>query len=175
MEAEKLAQYSVYVHIYNNGRLFILPSDVSTGFTGNLSSLKEYLNDIQTQDGILLYSVDESEYVQNRRVSRLLSLIHSYEIESQLVDPHPQVYGYNKSFAPYLTETIEVAEIDVEGLKQYLAEARQELRQCNRESKDYGKLKETCRSLRDRLKKAKIYLEKISNLHFELCVKSEDY
>lgn len=167
-------RYAVYVHIYNCGRIFILPSDCEQGFEINLIVFKRYLDEILERNGILLFSLDDSDYEQSKRVNRIIALINSYDFQSQLVDTHPQVHGYEKSFAPYLSETIEVAETDVEGLRHYLTEARRKLKNTPKGSNDHIKVEKHYNALKVRLAMAKHCLSQIRALYFDLCIKTED-
>ena len=83
--------------------------------------------------------------------------------------------GYNHSFRPYLNETLEVAEIDVEGLKQCLADARQTLKRTPRNTIEYHRQKKHLQILKQRLMTAEACLSRISVLYRELCSLNEDH
>ena len=169
---------SLYLHIFKDASIYlILPTEKH----GAISTVVTFLNELrqlEKRQGILLYSIDPLASLDTTSVQELLALISKFRVETQQVDPHPEVYGYDRSFKPYLNETLEVAQIDVEGLQQYLADARNALRRLRRGTLEHQRQKKLVQLIKDRLEQAQRFFSKISLLYRELCgaaTVSEEY
>ena len=174
MNNGRFYQASLYVHIFSNGTVYLIRSAEKRGIEGTLSLLLDELKLLEDKRGILLYSMDSSASVATPKIQELLSVISKFRVETQMVEAHPEVHGYDRSFKPYLNETLEVAEIDVEGLKQHLAEARNNLKRGPRGTLEYQRQKKLVQILKNRLEQAQNYLSKISSLYLELCASNHE-
>jgi hypothetical protein len=175
MKSEIAAQYSLYVHVYSCGKVYLFPSNRKHGFKSDTEALQKEIRYAEQMDGIILYSLEDNADLESSGVvSSVLFYVDHARIPTQLVDAHPEVNGYSRSFAPYLNEALEVAEIDVEGLRGQLRDARRILRNFTRGTMEFQRQRRECGVLHERLKIAKRCLERLSALYFELCVKAEE-
>lgn len=168
MVATRVGTYSIYVHIYSDGEIFLHPQDSPCGIVCDLSRLKHELERVSDSGGELLYSIDDPDMSHQQTVSELSELILSYDVSTELIDPHPEVYGYRESYLPYLNDAVEVAALDIQGLEHYLELARTALRGVPEHSALYKERSELCKILSERLARARDAYKKLSQLQFDL-------
>ena len=107
----------LYLHVYNSGEVFILPDDGLEGIISDHSRLKAECSRLEELKGSILYSYDDPD-----TFSELAKQVIGFVLELELLleftaYPHPQVYGFDNSYALHLFHAIEYAEIDLEGLE----------------------------------------------------------
>lgn len=164
----------LYVHIFSDGRLYLLPMDEEEeGHWSDIQSLRDEIEVASSEGGVLLLSQDDSDEV-TPLAEQVLEFIGAVNIDVFQVDPHPAVHGYYRSYAPYLEDAIEVAELDLEGTVGLLKQLDEEESLIDQEDLS-GKLEIAQERVRlsEQLAEAKRALSKLKALHFEFCVDSE--
>lgn len=168
MVATRVGTYSIYVHIYSDGEVFLHPQSSPCGIVCDIDRLKSELQRVSESGGELLYSIDDPDSTFQQTIGELSELILSYDVAAELIDPHPEVYGYRESYLPYLNDAVEVAALDIQGLEHYLDHARAALRGVPEFSELYKERSELCQILSERLARARDAYKKLSQLQFEL-------
>jgi len=159
----------LYIHIYNSGEIFILPDDRTDGSISDSLRLKAELSRLSKIDGSILYSYDDPETFSDE-ASEVLDYIVEIELPAEFtLYPHPQVYGFDSSFALHLFHAVDYAEMDVEGLEVLLNSCEGYLRKLEAGSEEYKEVECDYRLLQAKLEKAKYSLEVLKEVSGELC------
>jgi hypothetical protein len=160
----------LYLHVYSDGDIFVFKKRDRSGSFVTPKTAVKLLRSLEAKNGRLLYSLEESAAPHSPECAEILNLIRKSKLHAEIVDPHPAVYGYRHSYAPYIEQAVEAAEIDVDGLRRCLSDAKRILQLTEPGTPEYSEREKLCGSLRKRLRDAKRALARISRLHLELLV-----
>ena len=138
------------------------------------TELTEQIQLTAASGGILYYSIEELEPSDRAAFDAVLESLFSAEVDSQMVHPRAEVYEYQKTFSPYLSDALEAAALDVQGLLELIAEQRETMKSLQKGSVPFLEAVVRLRKLEHRYIQANLYLEQISLLHSELCLEYED-
>ena len=166
-------KFFIYIHVYSNGELFLLDTERAKGETIGVDDLADLIDNVNQQRGIIYYSIEDSNDSLSSMAEEILRIISGTTCQHQLVEPHPQAYGYDRSFIPHLNEALEAALIDVQGLERDFAEIEQLLSSLEPEEPEYLTRLREKKSILKRLDEAQSALNKILHLHFDLCVEPD--
>jgi hypothetical protein len=172
-EIEKISSGCLYVHIYADGRIFILPADFEQGFIGTIKSLELEVDRTKELGGIVYYSLEETASQEKEDFTKACDLLFENALETQMMHPHPQAYGYYKSVVPYLNDAVEVAASDVKGLLSSIEVLEQKIAFLTAGSRSFQVALEELQVLKDRYYIAQQSLDKLSAIHYHLCVRNE--
>lgn len=164
---------SCYMHVYSSGKILFIPPTQTRGYICDLEHLLNELKECRAQGGILFYSLAEEEQPEESLFNRILDQVFDLDLETQMVNPHPQVYYYYKSFVPYFNEALEAAAMDVNGLITEIQITEEKLNQLDISDNEFTSTIEAIEELKGRYFIAKNALDKLRSLHYTLCVKTE--
>lgn len=159
---------SLYVHVCQDGTLYLLPGDTLTGVWGDVSRLKAELARLSEVEGYIMYSIESPDEGLSEEANAIFDLIDSYELESELVDPHPATNNYKKSFKPFLREAIEAAETDIAGTEDLIRIAEQALSKADSDSKLCAEINGDLAELNLQLKDAEYSLSRLLSIELEI-------
>lgn len=165
---------SLYVHINSDGTLFLIPEDTAAGTWADIPRLKAELSRLEEVDGVLIYSIEPYLAGPSEYIDQVLELISGYELDVQFERyPHPAAMGYNKSFALYLFDAVDAAEMDVEGSKQLLEELNTFLEKMEAGTTEHREASEDLPKIELQLKEAENALKRLKEIEFEICTHTE--
>lgn len=174
MNTQTFSEYYVYVHVYSDGDVFMLPCDQQSGTFPTTEQLRLELQRVQKKGGAVLYSAEDASPESRSTVLEVSSLILDSDVDVQMVEPHPETYGYRQSYSPYLERAMEAAEMDVAGLRRYLNDAKRSLDEARPGSQLHRERVLLCEVLNKRLRLAKRARAKLTSVHLQLFMEAED-
>ena len=164
---------TLYVHICNDGSVYLLPGDTLRGVWADTSRLKAELVRLQDIEGRLLLSFEEAEADPSSHAEAVCELIDGYELDCEPVDPHPATNGYYKSFVRYVYEAIEVAEMDITGTEDMIKVAEDALIEFDSGTKNHREISTDISRLEKQLEGARNALQRLLDLELEICTEAE--
>ncbi len=165
---------SIYVHLYADGGIYLLPLDFDRGFQSDAAMLKIELERAANTGAVLYYSVEELEELPDSHSDYNLDLLVNSGLDTQMVHPRPEVYHFYKSFVPYLNDAVEVAVHDVYGLLSEINKAEEQLDEYELGSLEFDRQLIYTDNLRNDYKVSLHCLKKLLSVHKELCVEVEE-
>jgi hypothetical protein len=168
----------LYIHLYSSGAIFFCPGDTGVTMEGDISRLKAELTRLQEcEQALVNFTTDPVEDEESAEFfETVLRLIDECGIYTQaMMYPHPEVYGYYKSYVPYIMDACEAAELDVDGTERMIFICKEMLEKAKDGTEEHDELATDLQALEKQLADAKHAFSRLKEVELELCAEAEGH